>query len=66
MRDPKLAEYLELLTAERGRNALMEVYLHGRVLRETMLAELGQEDLKMIEYQRDALRRDVEWAAQGA
>lgn len=42
MRDPKLAEHLELLTAERGRNALMEAYLHGRVLRETMLADWGR------------------------
>jgi len=85
MRDQKLAEHLDFLTAERGqeeatilvealragvealyREALTEAYLPSRVPRETALAELGQEALESIEYQRDALRRDVEWATKSA
>ncbi len=85
MRDQRLAEHLDFLTAERGqdeatvlvdalragiealyREYLTEAYLLGRVPRETVLAELGQEELEMIEYQRDVLRRDVEWATQDA
>ncbi len=85
MRDQRLAEHLDFLTAERGqdeatvlvdalragiealyRESLTEAYLLGRVPRETVLAELGQEELEMIEYQRDVLRRDVEWATQDA
>jgi hypothetical protein len=64
MRDPKLAEHLDFLTTER--EALAEAYLLGRVPRETVLAELRQESLEIIEYQRDVLRRDVAWATQGA
>jgi len=41
------------------RETLTEAYLLGRVSRETVLAELGQEALELIEFQRDALRRDV-------
>jgi len=85
MRDQKLAEHLDFLTAERGqdeatvlvealragiealyREALTEAFLLGRVPREALLAELGEDELEEIEYQRDALRRDVEWDSQGA
>jgi len=52
MRDETLAERLDALT---------EAYLLGEVPRETVLSELGAERLAEIEYQRDALRRDVEW-----
>ena len=40
---------------------LIEAYLLGRVPRETVLKELGLERLEEVEYQRDALQRDVEW-----
>jgi hypothetical protein len=40
---------------------LIEAYLLGQVPRETVLKELGLERLEEIEYQRDALQRDVEW-----
>ena len=46
--------------------ALIEAYLLGRIPRETILRELGPEQLDEIEYQRDALRRDVEWGLKGA
>lgn len=46
--------------------ALTEAYLTGDVPRETALKELGPERLADIEYQRDALRRDVEWGLKGA
>jgi hypothetical protein len=52
MRDETLAERLD---------ALIEAYLQGEVPRETILSELGAERLAEIEYQRDALQRDVEW-----
>ena len=46
--------------------ALTEAYLLGGVPRETALKELGSERLAEIEYQRDALQRDVEWGLTGA
>jgi hypothetical protein len=46
--------------------ALTEAYLLGGVPRETALKELGSERLAEIEYQRDALKRDVEWGLTGA
>jgi hypothetical protein len=48
------------------REALIEGYLQGKVPRETALQELGPEQLADVDYQRDALRRDVEWGLQGA
>lgn len=46
--------------------ALTEAYLMGNVPRETVLKELGPERLTSIEYQRDAIRRDIEWGLKGA
>ncbi|MFL6261971.1 MAG: hypothetical protein ACJ76Y_19915 [Thermoanaerobaculia bacterium] len=46
--------------------ALIEAYLLGKVTREKALRDLGPERLAEIEYQRDALRRDVAWGLQGA
>lgn len=43
------------------RESIIEAYLLGRISRENVLKELGAEELEAIEYQRDALRRDVEW-----
>ena len=43
------------------RETLIEAYLLGQIPRETILSELGLEQLEEIEYQRDALQRDVEW-----
>jgi len=48
------------------REALIEAYLLGQVSRETVLKELGPEQLEEIEYQRDALRRDVAWGLKNA
>lgn len=47
------------------REALVESYLMGKVPRETVLAELGPEHLGEIEFQREALRRDVAWGLKG-
>lgn len=46
--------------------ALVEDFLLGRVGRETLLLEIGPERLDEVEYQRDALRREVGWGLQGA
>ncbi len=46
--------------------ALIEAFLLGEVPREMALQELGSDRLAEIEYQRDALRRDVEWGLKGA
>jgi len=51
------ALYLETIT---------EAFLAGRISREDALAELGRERLAEVEYQRDAIRKDFEWALQGA
>lgn len=48
------------------REALVEGYLLGHVPRETILKEVGPEQLEEIEYQRDALQRDIEWGLQSA
>lgn len=46
--------------------ALIEAYLVGEVSRETALRELGPVRLADIDYQRDVLRRDVEWGLKSA
>jgi hypothetical protein len=43
------------------RESLIKAYLLGQITRENALKELGAEVLEAIEYQRDVLRRDVEW-----
>jgi len=43
------------------REALIEAYLAGRISRQEALKQLGPELLEEVEYQRDALRRDVAW-----
>lgn len=43
------------------REKLIEAFLAGKVPREEALRHLGLKELTDIEYQRDALRRDVEW-----
>ena len=46
--------------------ALIEAYLMGEVSREIILQELGPVRLADIDYQRDALQRDVEWGLKSA
>lgn len=48
------------------REALVEAYLLGQASRERLLKEIGPEELEAIEYQRDALQRDVNWGIYGA
>jgi hypothetical protein len=48
------------------REALIEAYLLGRVSRETVARSVSPHDLREIELQRDALRRDVEWGSRSA
>ena len=48
------------------RETLIEAYLLGQVSREMVLKELGPEQLEEIEYQRDALQRDVAWGMKNA
>lgn len=48
------------------RDALIEAYLSGSIAREDILKELGPETLEEIEYQRDALQRDVSWGMRDA
>ena len=45
------------------REALVEAYLRGEASRARLLKELGPERLSDIEYQRDALKRDVAWGS---
>jgi hypothetical protein len=48
------------------RETLIEAYLLGRVSREALVKEIGPEQLEEVEYQRDALQRDVAWGLQNA
>lgn len=43
------------------RDTLIEAYLMGHIPREMALEALGPEELEEIEYQQDALQRDVAW-----
>jgi hypothetical protein len=61
-----LAQALRAGVEAMYQEALVEAYLLGKVTRETALRDLGAERLAEIEYQRDALRRDVEWGLKGA
>ena len=45
--------------------AMMEAYLLGKVSREYALKILGSTMLEDLEYQRDALKHDVEWGLKG-
>ncbi|HEX7182447.1 MAG TPA: 3'(2'),5'-bisphosphate nucleotidase CysQ [Thermoanaerobaculia bacterium] len=63
---PEIEEEIARRAAALEREALIEAYLLGRIPRETLLRELGPEQLDEIEYQRDALRRDAERALKGA
>jgi hypothetical protein len=46
--------------------SLIQAYLMEQIPREALLKELGLERLEEIEYQRDALRRDIAWGLQRA
>jgi hypothetical protein len=48
------------------REALIEAYLMGRISRQEALKQLGPEALEEVEYQRDALKRDVAWGMSDA
>jgi hypothetical protein len=48
------------------REALIEAYLMGHIPRQEALKQLGPETLEEIEYQRDALKRDVAWGLSDA
>ena len=48
------------------RETLLQAYLLGQVPRDTVLKEFGPDQLEEIEYQRDALQRDVAWGLQNA
>lgn len=43
------------------RNALIEAYLSGKISNDQAMKEFGPEALEKINYQRDILKRDVEW-----
>lgn len=45
--------------------ALVEAYLLGRIPREMVLEELGPERLDEVDYQRDAMKKDVSWGLRG-
>jgi len=61
-----LAQALRAGVEAMYQEALVEAFLLGKVSRETALRDLGAERLAEIEYQRDVLRRDVEWGLKGA
>jgi hypothetical protein len=44
---------------------LVKEFLLGRVARETVLQALGPERLDEIEYQKDILKREIEWDLKG-
>ncbi|CAN2039327.1 hypothetical protein GMMP15_1180003 [Candidatus Magnetomoraceae bacterium gMMP-15] len=47
-------------------NAIVELYLLDNIPRQDALKELGPELLNEVEYQRDMLKRDIEWGFQNA
>lgn len=61
-----LAQALRMGVETLYQEALIEAFLLGKVQREIALRELGSDRLAEVEYQRDALQRDVEWGLKGA
>ena len=61
-----LAQALRMGVEALYQEALIEAFLLGGVSRETALRELGPDLLAEVEYQRDALQRDVQWGLKGA
>jgi hypothetical protein len=45
---------------------MIEAYLLGNIYREQALKTLGSTTLEDVEFQRDALKRDVEWGLSNA
>lgn len=43
------------------RDAVIEAYLSGGISREDALKKLGPKMLNEVEYQRDALKKDITW-----
>ncbi len=43
------------------RDALIEAYLAGKISNDQAIKELGPETLEEIDYQRDVIKRDVQW-----
>lgn len=43
------------------RDAVIEAYLSGGISREDALKKLGPKILNEVEYQRDALKKDITW-----
>lgn len=43
------------------REALIEAYLMGRVARQIVTEELGEEEVEELDYQRQAFEQDVAW-----
>ncbi|TGO02882.1 hypothetical protein PN36_17290 [Candidatus Thiomargarita nelsonii] len=52
-----ISKGIELIYQE----SVIEAYLLGGISREQALKTLGTATLKEVEYQREALKRDVEW-----
>jgi hypothetical protein len=45
---------------------LIEAYLLGEIPRERVVEAIGPDELEEVEYQRDAIQRDVRWGVRGA
>ncbi len=43
------------------RDALIEAYLLGKISHDQAMKELGPDTLEKIDYQRDVIKRDVQW-----
>ena len=61
-----LAEAMQEGIQKLYRESLIEAYLLGQIPREQILTELGQKTLDTIDFQRDAIEKDITWGLEGA
>ena len=61
-----LAEAMQEGIQKLYRESLIEAYLLEQIPREQILKEIGQKALDAIDFQRDAIQKDIAWGLEGA
>lgn len=59
-----LAKAIEVGVTQLYDDAITEAYLAGQLSRETVIAELGEEKVKALDYAIESIEKDVAWGLQ--
>ena len=47
------------------RQKVKDAFIEGKLIREEAVRILGQETIEELEYQKDAIRKDIQWGLRG-